>query len=81
MIQIQSIFRREFSGYFSTPIAYVFIVIFLFLNGIFTFFLGDIYARGQADLATFSHGFLGFICFLCLPLRCAFGPRKGESAR
>ena len=44
---------REFSGYFSTPIAYVFIVIFLFLNGIFTFFLGDIYARGQADLEPF----------------------------
>ena len=53
MNQILSIFAREFSGYFSTPIAYVFIVIFLFLNGIFTFFLGDIYARGQADLEPF----------------------------
>ena len=53
MNQILSIFTREFSGYFSTPIAYVFIVIFLFLNGIFTFFLGDIYARGQADLEPF----------------------------
>ena len=53
MNQILSIFMREFSGYFSTPIAYVFIVIFLFLNGIFTFFLGDIYARGQADLEPF----------------------------
>ena len=53
MNQILSIFTREFSGYFSTPIAYVFIVIFLFLNGMFTFFLGDIYARGQADLEPF----------------------------
>ena len=53
MNQILSIFTREFSGYFSTPIAYVFIVIFLFLNGVFTFFLGDIYARGQADLEPF----------------------------
>ena len=53
MNKILSIFTREFSGYFSTPIAYVFIVIFLFLNGVFTFFLGDIYARGQADLEPF----------------------------
>ena len=53
MNQILSIFTREFSGYFSTPIAYVFIVIFLFLNGVFTFFLGDIYARGKADLEPF----------------------------
>ncbi|SVD76283.1 uncharacterized protein METZ01_LOCUS429137, partial [marine metagenome] len=40
MEQTGSIFRREFSGYFSTPIAYVFIVIFLFMNGVFTFFMG-----------------------------------------
>ena len=53
MEQIGSIFRREFSGYFSTPIAYVFIVIFLFMNGVFTFFMGDLFARGQADLEPF----------------------------
>ena len=53
MKQTGSIFRREFSGYFSTPIAYVFIVIFLFMNGVFTFFMGDLFARGQADLEPF----------------------------
>ena len=53
MNQTSSIFRREFSGYFSTPIAYVFIVIFLFMNGVFTFFMGDLFARGQADLEPF----------------------------
>ena len=53
MDQTISIFRREFSGYFSTPIAYVFIVIFLFMNGVFTFFMGDLFARGQADLEPF----------------------------
>ena len=53
MNQTSSIFRREFGGYFSTPIAYVFIVIFLFMNGVFTFFMGDIFARGQADLEPF----------------------------
>ncbi|MEE2693988.1 MAG: ABC transporter permease subunit [Pseudomonadota bacterium] len=53
MDQTISIFRREFSGYFLTPIAYVFIVIFLFMNGVFTFFMGDLFARGQADLEPF----------------------------
>jgi ABC-2 type transport system permease protein len=47
------IFRRELSAYFSTPLAYVFIVIFLVMNGIFTFDLGGFYIRGQADLQPF----------------------------
>lgn len=47
------IFKRELSAYFATPIAYVFIVIFLFLSGIFTFYLGNFFARGQADLLPF----------------------------
>ncbi|MGI9251621.1 MAG: ABC transporter permease subunit [Pseudohongiellaceae bacterium] len=40
-------------GYFATPLAYVFIVIFLVTNGFFTFDLGGFYARGQADLLPF----------------------------
>jgi ABC-2 type transport system permease protein len=48
-----AIFRRELQGYFATPVAYVFIVVFLFLNGMFTFYLGDFYERGQADLEPF----------------------------
>ena len=36
MSRIQTLFKREFRGYFATPVAYVFIVIFLFLTGIFT---------------------------------------------
>lgn len=47
------IFKRELFGYFATPLAYVFIVIFLIANGIFTFDLGGFYARGQADLLPF----------------------------
>ena len=47
------IFQRELQGYFATPLAYVFIVIFLITNGIFTFDLGGFYARGQADLMPF----------------------------
>ena len=45
--------RREFSSYFVTPIAYVFILIFLVLSGVFTFYLGNFYERGQADLTPF----------------------------
>lgn len=45
--------RRELSGYFATPVAYVFIVIFLILSGVLTFTLGNFFARGQADLIPF----------------------------
>lgn len=53
MNNIHAVFKREFAGYFSTPIAYVFIVIYLFLTGIFTFYIGAFYERGQADLEPF----------------------------
>jgi ABC-2 type transport system permease protein len=48
-----AIFRRELTGYFITPVAYVFIVVFLFVTGIFTFYVGGFFARGQADLKAF----------------------------
>ncbi len=53
MGKIWPIFKREFSGYFITPVAYVFIVIFLMLAGAFTFYMGNFYSRGQADLDPF----------------------------
>lgn len=53
MKNITAIMKRELYGYFTTPVAYVFIVIFLFLTGIFTFYLGAFYERGQADLDPF----------------------------
>jgi ABC-2 type transport system permease protein len=45
--------RRELAAYFATPVAYVFIVIFLVLSGALTFTLGNFFARGQADLIPF----------------------------
>ncbi len=48
-----AVFRRELASYFATPVAYVFIVIFLALAGAFTFYLGGFYERGQADLQPF----------------------------
>jgi len=55
MRNIGVILRRELRSYFATPLAYVFIVIFLVLAGVFTFapFLGRLYESGQADLSPF----------------------------
>jgi ABC-2 type transport system permease protein len=47
------VFRREFAAYFATPLAYVFIVIFLFTMGAFTFYIGRFYENGIADLSVF----------------------------
>ncbi len=48
-----TVYKRELAAYFATPLAYVFIVIFLALAGAFTFFLGNFFERGQADLSPF----------------------------
>lgn len=50
---VKTIFERELRAYFTTPVAYVFIVIFLALTGSMTFFVGGFFERGQADLAPF----------------------------
>src|SRR5690242_16869929 len=50
MRNVLTIFRRELAAYFATPLAYVFIVIFLVMAGILTFFVGNFFERGQADL-------------------------------
>jgi len=44
--------KRELVGFFSSPIAPVFIIIFLLLAGFFTFLVGGFLARGEASLAT-----------------------------
>ena len=53
MRTIISIIKREMSGYFGSPVAYVFIVIFLILCGFFTFQFGDFYNSNDASLRTF----------------------------
>ncbi|MFZ0485403.1 MAG: ABC transporter permease [Arenicellales bacterium] len=58
--------KRELSGYFLTPIAYVFIVIFLVLSGVFTFYLGGFFDQGQADLRTFF-GFHPWLYLFLIP--------------
>ena len=48
-----SVIKRELLAYFSTPLAYVFIIIFLAMSGAITFFIGGFFERGQADLTPF----------------------------
>ena len=47
---IKTIAKRELASYFTSPVAYVFIVIFLVLSGSFTFLLGGFFERGEASL-------------------------------
>ena len=71
MGRILVIFKRELAGYFATPIASVFIVIFLLLSGAFTFYLGNYFARGQADLVPFFdfHPWLYLVLIPALAMR------------
>ncbi len=48
-----TVFKREFRSYFATPIALIFLTVFLVLTGFFTFKLGRFYESGQADLRSF----------------------------
>src|SRR5437764_12893155 len=50
---ILTITKREVTGFFASPVAYVFIVIFLLLSGFFTFMVAGFFQRGQANLVSF----------------------------
>ncbi len=58
--------RRELSAYFATPVAVVFIVIFLALQGALTFNLGNFFDRNQADMGPFFN-FLPWVFLLLIP--------------
>jgi ABC-2 type transport system permease protein len=66
MRNILIIARRELAAYFATPVATVFIVIFLVLQGTLTFNLGNFFDRGQADLNPFFN-FLPWVFLLLVP--------------
>ena len=65
MQPVLAIFKRELLGYFITPVAYVFISLFLLTSGAFSFYISNIYERGQADLITFFtwHPWI-YLCFI-----------------
>jgi ABC-2 type transport system permease protein len=53
MNHIKTIAKRELTGYFASPVAFVFLVIFLLLTGFFTFMAGGFFERGEASLVAF----------------------------
>jgi ABC-2 type transport system permease protein len=81
MDAIRIIAGRELRSYFATPLAYVFIVIFLVMNGIFTFDLGGFYVRGQADLMPFFsfHPWLYLFLVPAIAMRLWAEERKSGS--
>jgi len=66
MRNVGIIMRRELASYFATPLAYVYILIFLVLANAFTFYLGGFYELGQADLGAFF-GFVPFLYLFLIP--------------
>ena len=78
---IRVIARRELASYFSTPLAYVFILIFLILAGVFTFYLGNFYEREQADLGPFFnfHPWLYLFLVPAISMRLWSEERKSGS--
>jgi len=78
MSHIAVIVRRELGSYFATPLAYVFIVIFLVLAGALAFFVGNFFDRGQADLQPFFtfHPWLYLVLIPALAMRLWAEERK-----
>jgi len=81
MRNVVLILRREFASYFATPLAYVFILIFLVLANAFTFYVGDFYQRGQADLRPFFmfHPWLYLFLIPALTMKLWAEERKSGS--
>src|SRR6516162_396043 len=72
MRAVWTIARRELGAYFSSPVAYVFIVIFLLLTGFFTFMVGGFFDRGLADLLPFFFWHPWLYLFLLIALALTF---------
>jgi ABC-2 type transport system permease protein len=77
MTHIWTIAKRELVGYFTSPVAYIFLVIFLLLTGFFTFTAGQFFERGEASLSAF----FGWHPWLYLVLVPAVGMRLWAEER
>jgi ABC-2 type transport system permease protein len=77
MNHIRAIAKRELGSYFTSPVAYVFLVIFLLLTGFFTFTAGQFFERGEASLSAF----FGWHPWLYLVLVPAVGMRLWAEER
>ncbi|MGH8109687.1 MAG: ABC transporter permease [Arenimonas sp.] len=76
-----AIYRRELRSYFATPLAAVFIVIFLIMMSAFTFYLGNFFQAGQADLQAFFlfHPWMYLLLVPALAMRSWAEERKSGS--
>lgn len=77
MTNLRALFKREFFGYFRSPVAYVFTVIFLVASVGSTFFLGNLYESNQSSLEPF----FTFLPWLFLVLIPAIGMRLWAEER
>ena len=73
------VFKREFAAYFSTPVAYVFLIVYLLVSGYFTWILGDYYANDQADLQGFfaNHPWVYVVLIPAVTMRLWAEERRG----
>lgn len=78
MRNVAIVARREIGGYFATPLAFVFIVIFLALTGVFAFYVGGFFDAGQADLRSFFmfHPWLYLLLIPAISMRLWAEERK-----
>jgi ABC-2 type transport system permease protein len=53
MSQLTPVFKREFLGYFRSPVAYVFLIVFLMASVGLAFFVGGLFKANQASLQSF----------------------------
>ena len=77
MRNILTVARRELGAYFTSPVAYVFLIIFLVLTGFFTFMISGFFARNEADL----QGFFFWLPWLYILLVPAIGMRQWAEER
>ncbi|MFN8693076.1 MAG: ABC transporter permease subunit [Holosporales bacterium] len=76
--RVGALLDKEWAGYFTTPLAYVFLTLFLLVAGVLTFFMGNFLERGQADLLPFFnfHPWLYLVFIPALSMRLIAEERK-----
>lgn len=79
---LRAVFKRELMGYFQSPVAYIFTAVFLLLLGSNTFFIGNFFSRGKADLEPFFtwHPWLYLILIPAITMRLWAEERRSGTA-
>ena len=80
MTHLRTLIGREFAAYFATPLAYVFLLVFLVLASALPLYMGGFYENEQADLQAFFAFHPGCICFCYQLWACAYGRKNAKAA-